>query len=129
MIRPLTVLGLTAALAATSALADDPTAAGSPSAIVQQAFGSTIVSTYPDGRTAKLWLKRGGTYTAQGRRGDPSSGHWTVKSAKLCLKQAKPFWAPFSYCTPIPKGGMGQSWTAKAYTGETIQVSLAKGQS
>ena len=26
------------------------------------AFGSTIVSTYPDGRQAELWLKRDGTY-------------------------------------------------------------------
>ncbi len=108
-----------AGLMATAAHAAPPT--------VQEAFGNTIVSTYPDGRKGELWLAPGGTYTAEGRRGDMSSGHWTTKGAKLCLKQAKPIGVPFSFCTPIPSNGLGGSWSAKAVTGEAITVKLVKG--
>ncbi len=95
---------------------------------VRQAFSGTIVSTYPDGRTGELWLTPGGTYTARGRRGDPSRGHWTVKGDALCLKQARPIPMLFSFCTPIPGAGLGDSWPAKAATGEAITVRLVKGR-
>ncbi len=96
---------------------------------VDRAFGNTILSTYPDGRTAELWLQPDGSYRAQGRRGDPSDGHWRVSGAKLCLKQAHPFPAPFRYCTAIPSGGMNRPWPAKAVTGERIRVRLVEGRS
>jgi hypothetical protein len=96
------------------------------SAPLQAAFGSTIVSTYPDGRTAELWLKPDGSYEARGRRGDGSSGHWKADDGKLCLNQSSPL--PFgSYCTPIPSQGLHGSWSAKAVTGEAIKVRLVKG--
>jgi hypothetical protein len=94
---------------------------------VSRAFGNTILSTYPDGRTAELWLRPDGSYSAEGRRGDASRGRWSLKGAKLCLKQSKPFSAPFSYCTPIPASGMGRPWSAKAVTGEQISVRLVSG--
>ena len=97
------------------------------SASVQEAFGNTIVSTYPDGRKAELRLQRDGSYAAKGRRGDPSSGRWSIKGAKLCLKQAHPFPAPFTFCTPIPSSGLNGTWSAKAVTGEAIKVKLVKG--
>jgi len=92
-----------------------------------EAFGNTILSTYPDGRTAELWLAADGSYTAQGRRHDSSSGHWKVKGQQLCLKQARPVPAPFSYCVPVPSSGMAQGWGAKAYTGEAIRITLVRG--
>jgi hypothetical protein len=102
------------------------TCAASPPPVIQKAFGNTILSTYPDNRTAKLWLEPSGSYTAMGRRGDRSSGHWKVEADKLCLKQERP-WAPpfFRYCTPIPSQ---DQWTTKAVTGETIQVRLVEGR-
>mgnify|MGYP001551547243 CR=1 FL=1 len=90
-------------------------------------MGGTIVSTYPDGRTAELYLQRDGSYQARGRRGDPSSGHWKVKDDQLCLSQSRPLPVPFSYCTPIPSTGLHASWSAKAVTGEPIRVRLVKG--
>jgi len=114
-----------ALLAAAASLAGPAAHAASTS--VKQAFGNTIVYTYPDGRKGELWLQPGGAYRAEGRRGDMSSGHWTVKGAKLCLKQAKPVGVPFSFCTPIPSGGLTGSWSAKAVSGEAIKVSLVKG--
>jgi hypothetical protein len=88
------------------------------------AFGATVVSTYPDGRTALLWLNKDGTYTAKGRRRTPSSGTWTLKDDKVCLGQIKPIRAPFKFCTALPSGA---SWKAKAVTGEPITVKITPG--
>lgn len=92
---------------------------------LERAFGNTVVSTYPDGRTALLWLKRDGTYQAKGRHRTASSGIWTLKGARMCLKQIKPIRAPFSYCTPLPESD--RVWTAKAVTGEPIRVRIVRG--
>ena len=94
---------------------------------VAAAFGNTIVSTYPDGRTAELWVKPDGTYTAEGRRHDPSRGRWRVKGNRLCLSQVRPMPSPFSYCTAIPASGMDRAWPAKAVSGERITVKLVPG--
>jgi len=96
---------------------------------VQAAFGNTIVSTYPDGRTGKLWLNADGTYTAVGRRRKPSSGVWKVRGGKICLSQKKPRPGPISYCTAFPaNGGVGASWPGRAVTGERIRISLVAGK-
>jgi len=102
-------------------------AATDADARLDKAFGSTIVSTYPDGRQAELWLHRDGGYTASGRRKDRSSGRWQVKDGKLCLKQQKPWAPPISYCTPLPESGMDKAWSAKSVTGDPITVKLVKG--
>ncbi|MDB5430613.1 MAG: hypothetical protein JWP35_1729 [Caulobacter sp.] len=120
--RPLIILSLAAALGLGAAALP---AAASP---VDQAFGNTIISTYPDGRTARLWLHADGSYSAKGRRGDPSSGRWSIKGAKVCLKQQKPFGAPFTYCTPFGAAKVGASWQGKAVTGERITIRMVKGQ-
>ena len=95
---------------------------------VQAAFGNTIVSTYPDGRQAKLWLEPDGTYRGAGRRGKPSSGRWNIKGEQICLRQSRPFPAPKSYCTPLVSGGVGTSWAGKAVTGEPVKLELAPGR-
>ena len=100
---------------------------GDKADLLRRAFGSTIVSTYPDGRQAELWLQRDGGYRAEGRRHDPSSGRWQIKGDKLCLKQQRPFPAPFSFCTPLPASGIDRAWAGKAFTGEPIRIRLVKG--
>ena len=92
------------------------------------AFRSTVVSTYPDGRQAKLWLNSNGSYTAEGRRHGRSRGNWKIKGDQICLRQTKPPSVPFSYCTVIPHGGVGATWKAKAVTGEAITVKVVKGR-
>jgi hypothetical protein len=115
----LVTLPLAAALAASAIAAPEPPVR------LRKAFGATILSTYPDGRTARLWLQPDGDYTAAGRRGDPSSGHWRISKDRICLKQKKPWSPPFSYCTPLPSG---ETWSAKAVTGEQIQVRIVPGR-
>jgi hypothetical protein len=118
----LAALGLIAAIATA-----DPAAAWNAEAL-KPAFSNTIVSTYPDGRKAKLWLNADGTYRAQGRRGKFSSGRWSMKGSRICLSQKKPVPGPFSYCTPVKSGGVGTSWGGKAVTGEPIRITLVAGR-
>ena len=96
------------------------TAAGAPPAL-EKVFTSTIVSTYPDGRTAELWMNPDGAYTSMGRRHDRHSGSWALKGDKVCFRRGL-----FGYCTRIPTAGT--SFTTEAITGETIQVRLMPGR-
>jgi len=95
---------------------------------ISAAFDNTIVSTYPDGRTAELWLLPDGSYSAEGRKHDRSVGHWRVVWDRLCLAQAHPFAFGYVYCSPLSKVSISTSWTLKAVTGELIQVKLVKGR-
>jgi hypothetical protein len=101
---------------------------GAKPSAMEAAFSNTIRSTYPDGRTAELWLKRDGSYTAMGRRKDRSDGHWSMKGSKLCLKQSHPMAVPFTFCAPVRAGGVGTSWSAKAVSGEKIKVQVVAGR-
>lgn len=95
---------------------------------LEPAFENTIVSTYPDGRKARLWLNPGGTYSAAGRTGRRSSGRWSVKGEQVCLRQRRPIPVPFTYCTRIVEGGVGTKWRGKAVTGEAIAIQLVAGR-
>ncbi len=114
-------------LAAAIVSATPGLAAAAPEKGLTAAFGNTIVSTYPDGRQAKLWLKDGGTYTAEGRRHDPSNGTWKVKGDQICLRQRKPATVPVNYCTAVPSGGVGSTWPAKSVFGDALKVKLVAG--
>ena len=92
------------------------------------AFVNTIVSTYEDGRTARLWLDTDGRYRGEGRKGDPSSGRWKIKDDKLCLRQGRPIPVLVSFCTPIVEGGVGTAWTTKSVFGEPLKVELVAGR-
>jgi hypothetical protein len=94
-------------------------AAAMPPAL-EKAFAGTIVSTYPDGRKAELWLHPDGTYTSEGRRHDRHSGRWSLKGDKVCFRRLI-----FTYCLAIPSG---TEFNAKAVTGEPIHVRLEPGR-
>ena len=128
---PMLVLALALAGSAAAVRAEDEAAGAARDARLEMAFGSTIVSTYPDGRQAELWLKRDGSYEAEGRRHDRSGGAWQIKGdetgRKLCLRQHRPIPAPFSFCTPVPESGLDRPWSGKAYTGEQISIRVVRG--
>ena len=108
-------------LAAVAVHAQDPVG-------VEAAFGNTIVSTYANGDTARLWLDRDGSYRGMGRRGDPSRGRWMEKDDKLCLRQLRPLPMPLAFCTPIIQQGVGAMWSATSVFGEPLIVALVAGR-
>ena len=92
---------------------------------VQAAFGNTVLTIDPDGRTRKIWLQPDGTWTGLSRRGLNLAGTWSVQGEKVCLKQSKPH-LPGSMCETFPTDP-GASVEAKDPMGKTIQLKLVKG--
>ncbi len=121
------VLAQSAAVQTAGAKTTAAKAPAAGTARLQPAFGKTVLSTYPDGRTARLWLKADGTYRGQGRRGGLSSGRWTLKGERVCFKQQRPRSIPFGHCAPLPAADPGASWTGKAVTGEKIRLQIVAG--
>ena len=95
---------------------------------VAVAFGNTVKAQYADGKFQRLWFKADGSWEAVGRKGKWSAGKWSMKDQKVCLKQSRPFPAPFRYCTTFPAtGGLGVVWTSRDWEGEPIKLTVVKG--
>jgi len=95
---------------------------------VAAAFGNTVMSIYPDGRTQKIWLHPNGDWDGVGRDGHPLAGHWTLRDDKVCLRQTRPPTLPFSYCTGFPADPhVGVVWTSKDFSGAPIRLTVLKG--
>lgn len=104
--------------------------ATSPTAVLEPAFRNTIVSTYPDGKTTKLWLNRDGGYQALRANGVRTSGNWVMKGEKVCMTQKAPIYIPLAFCTLIPHQAaiIGASWMAKGLKGEPVRHTLTAGR-
>jgi len=93
---------------------------------VSAAFGNTLLTIDPDGRSRKIWLQPDGTWTGLSRRGLDLAGKWRVDGDKVCLSQSKPS-LPGSMCQRFPsdpKVGV----EAKDPTGKTVRLKLVKGR-
>lgn len=100
-------------------------AAAAPSAKVDAAFGNTVLTIDPDGRSRKIWLQPDGTWTGLSRRGLDLAGRWTVRGDKVCLTQSKPR-LPGSLCQTFPTDpGVGVE--ARDPAGKTVVLKLVKG--
>ncbi|MHB8284537.1 MAG: hypothetical protein ACYDD1_07660 [Caulobacteraceae bacterium] len=98
-------------------------------AMLEPAFSATVLSTYPDGRTSKLWLNRDGTFTGEERDHAKKGGKWNLQGQSICLRQTKPVPIPFlHFCSPIPATGVSVAWNGKAITGEPIVIRLIPGR-
>nr|MEA2797361.1 hypothetical protein [Phenylobacterium sp.] len=100
--------------------------AADPSARVATAFGNTVLSIYPDGRSQKIWLQPDGTWTGLSRRGRELAGKWTLKGDKVCLRQSKPPTLPISFCQNFPSDPQ-KGVDAKDLTGTPIHLKLVTG--
>lgn len=72
-----------------------------PPANVKAAFGNTLLTIDPDGRSRKIWLQPDGTWTGLSRRGLDLAGKWKMDGEKVCLSQSKPA-LPGSLCQVFP---------------------------
>lgn len=102
-------------------------AASSPGAGLEPAFGNTIVTTYPNGKSTRTWLHRDGTYEALRANGDRTGGVWKIKGGELCITQKRPVYVPLTFCTQIVPGGVGTTWSAKGLRGEPVRNILLPG--
>jgi hypothetical protein len=120
-----TLLSLAAATLAVSALGVSAVPAAAAPANVSAAFGNTIVSIDPDGRSRKIWLQPDGSWTGLSRRGLALAGKWTVKGEKVCLSQSKPrlFGSLCQEFPTDPKTGID----TKDPTGKSVHLKLVKG--
>ncbi|HKR88099.1 MAG TPA: hypothetical protein VJS38_07970 [Phenylobacterium sp.] len=95
---------------------------------VSAAFGNTVISSYPDGTSQKIWLHADGTWNGVSRRNAPLAGKWTLRGDKVCMRQTAPPTLPISYCTPIPASSQpGAQWAGRDVAGRAITLSLMKG--
>jgi len=124
LLRSLSSLPVAALLLAPAALAA-PVAEEAP---IAPAFGNTVLATYPDGRTQKIWLHADGTWDGLSRSSAPLSGRWELRGAKVCMRQVRPPTLPISFCTPFPDHAQaGVQWLSHDVAGRPIQLSLQKG--
>lgn len=100
-------------------------AAPEASANVSAAFGNTLLTIDPDGRSRKIWLQRDGTWTGLSRRGLDLAGKWKVEGEKVCLSQSKPA-LPGSLCQKFPSDPKAGIET-KDPTGKVVRLKLVKG--
>lgn len=100
-------------------------AATPPPANVAAAFGNTVLTIDPDGRSRKIWLKPDGTWTGLSRRGLDLAGKWSVQGDKVCLKQSKPRLIG-SLCETFPSK-LDAGVDAKDPAGKTVRLKLVKG--
>ena len=96
-----------------------------PPVNVEPAFGNTVLTIDPDGRSRKIWLSPDGTWTGRSRRGLDLAGKWSVKGDKVCLKQSKPR-LPGSMCERFPMQ-FGPGVETKDPTGTKVRLKLVKG--
>jgi hypothetical protein len=95
---------------------------------VAAAFGNTVISSYPDGTSQKIWLHADGSWSGLSRRNVSLEGRWTIRSDKVCLRQTRPATLPISYCTPLPASSQpGVKWAGRDVAGRSITLSLMKG--
>lgn len=102
--------------------------AATKGASLEAAFGNTIVSTYPSGRSTRLWLDRDGSYKARRTNGKPTAGRWTRKGDKVCLRQTEPISIPLTFCSRIVAGSVGSTWESRSPKGEPLKNRLVAGR-
>ena len=101
-------------------------AADAPPASVRAAFGNTLLTIDPDGRSRKIWLKPDGTWTGLSRRGLDLAGKWKMDGEKVCLSQSKPA-LPGRLCQVFPDDLKVGGAATKDPSVKTGQLKLVKG--
>jgi hypothetical protein len=101
-------------------------AAQAPPGKVETAFGNTLLTIDPDGRSRKIWLSPDGTWTGLSRRGLDLAGTWKMKGEKVCLSQSKPA-LPGRLCWLFPPDLRVGGAATKDTSGKTGALKLVKG--
>ena len=96
-------------------------------------FGNTVVTTYPDSSTLKIFYNKDGTLSAkltQGTKVTDTTGKWRIDGANVCLTMQATvaiFEAAKERCVLLNGEKVGDKWqvTAKDASGKDITVNAA----
>jgi len=113
-------------LAALVALPIYAHAADTPPANLKAAFGNTLLTIDPDGRSRKIWLAPDGTWAGKSRRGLDLAGKWKMDGEKVCISQSKPA-LPGSLCQVFPSDLKVGGPATQDPSGKTGKLKLVKG--
>ncbi|MBI1407663.1 MAG: hypothetical protein GC145_16245 [Caulobacter sp.] len=105
-----------------------PGQAATQTVSMEAVFDNTIVSTYPSGRSTRLWLNRDGSYSARRTNGKATAGRWSRKGDRVCLRQTRPIAIPLTFCSKIVSGGVGTRWESRSPKGEPLKNRLVAGR-
>lgn len=112
-----------AAIAAAMFMAAGPALAADPMAT---AYGNTVVITYGDGTTVKLFIDEGGSYTGESPMG-ASAGTWAISGSQTCFTQQSPEATPPS-CSPTVNKNVGDTWQGTGQGGAPVTVTIQAGR-
>lgn len=102
--------------------------AGPGRADMNNAFGNTVLSRYPDGGWVKHWFNPDGTYAAQFSDGRRLAARWSVQGERICLTHMRPNMLIPRFCTALIEADVGQTWSSRDPLGRRVQNVLVAGR-
>ena len=99
------------------------------SAEMDEAFGNTVLSRYPDGGWVKHWFDRDGAYTAEFSDGRRLAARWRVEGERVCLNGIRPAFMMISrFCSPMIQASVGETWVSRDPLGRRVTNVLQRGR-
>ena len=96
---------------------------------MDDAFGNTVLSRYPDGGWVKHWFNQDGSYAAEFSDGRRLAARWRVEGERVCLNGIRPAFMMISrFCSPLIRADVGQSWTSRDPLGRRVTNVLQRGR-
>jgi hypothetical protein len=99
------------------------------SANMNDAFGNTVLSRYPDGGWVKHWFDRDGTYSAEFSDGRRLAARWRIEGQRVCLNGIRPAFMMISrFCSPMIEASVGETWVSRDPLGRRVTNVLQRGR-
>ena len=95
---------------------------------INDAFGNTVVSRYPDGGWVKHWFNPDGSYAAQFSDGRRLSARWSVRGERVCLSHIRPSMLIPRFCTEMIDADVGETWQSRDPLGRRVNNVLIAGR-
>jgi hypothetical protein len=111
------------------ALAAAAAAPMTASAEIDDTFGNTVLSRYPDGGWVKHWFNQDGSYAAEFSDGRRLAARWRVEGERVCLNGIRPAFMMISrFCSPLIRADVGETWVSRDPLGRRVTNVLQRGR-